>query len=182
MTTVMHYETIDDLACKVLRDHKITEAPIDPKRVAELIGLSVVEVPHENDDLCGLLLKGDKKAIIGVNALHHNNRKRFTIAHEIGHFLLHKNENTFLDHHENFDMVKFRKNSSPKTQEEREANCFAAALLMPAKLLKKNFVSLQEVMSDTQEIIQWLAKKYAVSADSMKWRLVNLQLIENHVG
>ena len=181
MTTEMIYSTIEDAAAKVLKDHKITEAPIDPKKIAELMGLSVVEVPNDNDDLCGLLLKGDKKAIIGVNALHHSNRKRFTIAHEIGHYLLHKNENTFLDHHENFDMVKFRKNSSPKTQEERDANCFAAALLMPVKMLKKNFTSLQEVTSDTQEIIQWLAKKYAVSADSMKWRLINLQLIENHM-
>ncbi|TSC79899.1 MAG: hypothetical protein G01um101425_376 [Candidatus Peregrinibacteria bacterium Gr01-1014_25] len=180
MTTEMIYSTIEDMATKVLKDHKITEAPIDPKKVAELIGLSVVEVPHDNDDLCGLLLKGDKKAIIGVNALHHSNRKRFTIAHEIGHYLLHKNENTFLDHHENFDMVKFRKNSSPKTQEEREANSFAAALLMPAKLLKKNFTSLQGVMSNSQEIIQLLAKKYAVSPDAMRYRLINLQLISAH--
>ncbi|MNV69463.1 hypothetical protein D3C71_1623750 [compost metagenome] len=71
-----------------------------------------------------------KDWVMKVNALHHPNRQRFTIAHELGHFSRHRGgQAEFVD--QNF----FRNgDSSPM---ESEANRFAGELLMPEEVFRK---------------------------------------------
>src|SRR3954470_4270018 len=68
--------------------------------------------------------------IIGINSSHPETRKRFTIAHEMGHLVLHQLDQVHVD--KQF-LVKLRDDISSQAIDphEIEANAFAAALLMP---------------------------------------------------
>ncbi len=76
----------------------------------------------------------DNKRIV-VNKDDSPNRQRFTIAHELGHYLLHKE---YVQDVKKYKVLLRRplKNGS-YALEEKEANCFAAYLLVPSNLLKK---------------------------------------------
>lgn len=89
--------------------------------------------------------------------------KNFTLAHELGHFLLHQNSNSF-----RIDLQDYSKEGDPSNQ-ETEANYFAGSLLMPKdKLLLaiKNTNTLEEV-----------AAAFAVSVPAVESRLKWLGLV-----
>ncbi|MEP1939481.1 MAG: ImmA/IrrE family metallo-endopeptidase [Balneola sp.] len=93
----------------------------------------------------GRLLINNNKAIISVNAgIEENGKKRFIQAHELGHFLLHKNKrNYFLCTSKDFNDWFTRSNI------EAQANQFAANLLMPEQPFKEAFkdaFNLNEVL------------------------------------
>ena len=118
-----------------------------------------------------------KRGAIGYNSAHASVRQRFTVAHEIGHYMLHvKNAHSrlFLDRY-----VVYRRDDQSSTgndREEIEANAFAAALLMPAELvrdeIRKNNLDL-----DDEDDLGVLAKRFNVSTTAMSFRLGNLGLL-----
>lgn len=127
---------------------------------------------------CIVRKSGDQGGTIGVNSRHHPNRKRFTIAHEIGHFLLHRGEELIIDR--NFKVTvshRDERSGTGESADEIEANHFAAALLMPAEFLKKDLLGRDFDASDDDQI-QDLAARYKVSAQAMTIRLVNLGYIQ----
>ena len=79
--------------------------------------------------------------IIGVNALHHPNRQRFTIAHECGHLILHKPQITKEVHVDKAlaspMLMRDSVSAAGVDEMEIEANLFAAELLMPKAILAK---------------------------------------------
>ena len=94
-------------------------------------------------------------------------RRRFTVAHEIGHFALghlKPGATKCRDFTSNFS-------SNSVNSEEREANSFAAQLLMPAKALK--FIVTENQVTD----VDVLAKTFGVSQVAMKYRLNNIGLV-----
>ena len=101
------------------------------------------------------------KWIIGVNKLHHKNRKRYTLAHELGHYILHKDKNVDI-----IDTTFFRNNKTDSI--EYMANEFAAKLLMPEDKVR-DFVDNQGIKN-----IGVLAEKFEVSASAMKFRIISL--------
>ena len=146
--------------------------------VARSLGLTVRYEPT-TADISGALYRRGRKAIIGVNRDNPKNRQRFTIAHEIGHFVLHRDDlhmdeaNAYPNepstpHRLLRDAVSARA-TDPK---EIEANRFAAALLMPAFMLKDSLDSCDLPLK--QQDIEDLAKKYEVSLQAMAFRLSNL--------
>src|SRR5574341_1209231 len=120
-----------------LRQLKTRKAPVDVWRVARQLGVRV-ERADLGEDCSGVLVRKGGAAVIGVNYSHHPNRQRFTIAHELGHFVLHKGDK-YID--KGMTTLQFRNaESSTGTQtEEREANQFAAALLMPQEWVRREF-------------------------------------------
>lgn len=72
------------------------------------------------------------RAVIGVNSFHPQNRGRFTIVHEIGKVYMDGINNIFRFQHRNQD------SSKGTNIEEKEANLFAAELLMPKQFLAKD--------------------------------------------
>ena len=133
-------------------------------------------------DLSGFLFRDakTKKAIIGVNATHHRNRQRFTIAHELGHYLLHAGEPVHVDKANVAYRINRRDEQSASGQDdsEREANLFAAELLMPARFLEKDVAAKGiDLLDDTA--VNELANKYGVSAQALTFRLMNIGLIAN---
>ncbi len=92
---------------------------------------------------------------------------RFTIAHELGHALIHKSEN----HH--YKPVRFRSDSISLDEKklEQEANQFAAWLLMPENELLNELANKDSISEDE---IRDIAKKFNVSFSAMNYRLSDL--------
>ena len=174
---------IRDLAEKLLAKHCPTGAPVRVEAIAEHYGIEL-KLERVDDDLSGFLYRdASGPAIIGVNRNHHENRRRFTIAHELGHFLLHEAERVHLDSRADGYALQLRSPESATGENinEREANLFAAEILMPAKSLEKDLRAHNLDLLDDDEnglkILKALAKKYKVSVQALTIRLNNLGYI-----
>jgi Zn-dependent peptidase ImmA (M78 family) len=118
-----------------------------------------------------MLIRDDDKVIIGVNSNHTEQRQRFSIAHEIGHFLLHEGKKLTVDRQIKYQ-VNFRdkKSSLGIDINEIEANRFASALLIPEKFINKDLEKYEIDIDGTnniEKICGELAQKYNVSLTSM---------------
>lgn len=125
----------------------------------------------EKQEFSGILVREGDKAILGVNRSHHLNRQRFTIAHEIGHYLLHEGDRIFVDRTYNVSMRSSTSSLGTDT-EEIEANTFASHLLVPDEFLAKDPDAVDIDMED-EDSIRRLARKYRVSPQAMTFRLIN---------
>lgn len=152
-----------------------TRPPIDVERVAKHLHLEIAYA-ELGEDVSGLLIsKGDKTAI-AIQASDAPNRKRFTIAHEIGHFYLRHQfepgEHVHVDH----GHVITPRNSRSSTgvdPKEIEANQFAACLLMPTRLLEARIKALR-IRSLRDSHVTYLANEFEVSEQAMTIRLSTL--------
>ena len=168
-------QAIERRALQVLRESGQLQVPVDVVQVAKDLGIRV-EYAEFDEGCSGVLVKGeDGTAVIGVNWEHHANRQRFTIAHEIGHFVLSHDGNTFVD---KGTYARFRdeESHSGNVTEERQANQFAASLLMPASLVKGAF---EERLFDPGDdsALGDMARAFQVSSQAMMFRLQNLGLL-----
>jgi Zn-dependent peptidase ImmA (M78 family) len=165
----MNTNNIEAQAVKILEAVGINEAAdIDVKRIAQYLNVNVQSTTLEAD-ISGLFVIKDNKPYIRYNRDEHEHRWRFTIAHELGHFLLHKDVPLFVDRKEKI----FFRNTQSATGEvmrERQANAFAAALLMPKHFIEQE---LGNVPSN-KEPVSHLAKVFNVSMMAMSFRLSNL--------
>ena len=164
---------VEPKANELLKRFQIDSAPINVFKIAENLGIKV-NFDNLDSDTSGVMLHKKNKTSVAINSSHHINRQRFTLAHEIGHYLLH------LSDHEDekifIDKRFFRNSESSKgsTKLEIEANAFAASLLMPKKLIKE---SIQNPVISDMDIFR-LAHQYEVSEQAMTLRLVKLEIIE----
>lgn len=162
------------LVQRLLAEHHVRSAPVDVVEIAKTLGVEVQETPAE-DDLSGFLYRDRKRnsAIIGVNADHHPNRRNFTAAHELGHYLLHDFHDVHVDRE---FKVWLRDGASSKGTdlEEKEANLFAAELLMPVHFLKRDVEEIGTIDLMDEEVLQELGAKYGVSTQAMTFRLAYL--------
>ena len=162
------------LAEKLLTENKIRLAPVPVGDIAETLGIEV-QLESTDDELSGFLYRDRKKklAVIGVNADHHPNRRNFTTAHELGHFLLHDFNKIHVDRQ--FKVWLRSEASSQGTDiEEMEANLFAAELLMPDRFLRKDVEQIGAFDALDEDILKDLAEKYGVSTQAMTFRLAYL--------
>jgi Zn-dependent peptidase ImmA (M78 family) len=159
-------------ASQLLREHQILKPPVDVERLAKQVGLRVVEEQLESE-ISGMLYREGGFAVILINQNDVHARKRFSIAHELGHYYLHTASSVFVDRR-----VRFRdSNSSQGTiKEEIEANNFAAELLMPQIFVLREAIRLRGRRSppSDEELIEELALVFNVSKQAMEVRLANL--------
>lgn len=135
--------------------------PLDVSRLTQSLGIIMRMQPMQGDESGSL--KKDKKTgewIITVNSLHHPNRQRFTIAHELGHYIKHSGLNDTFE-----DKVFFRNGETNNL--EIEANRFAAELLMP-EILFRNYTST------TSSDISDIANEFGVSSMAVRVRAKQL--------
>jgi Zn-dependent peptidase ImmA (M78 family) len=166
----MMIEKIESAAEQLLLRLDIKEVPTPIEDVARSLHIRISRAPSA--DFSGLLIRKDGHALIGVNSREAPVRQRFTIAHEIAHFILHPQKDAFVDYR------KERSGGEARPLRERYADMFAAALLMPRKHLLKDFRRLAKD-GYTDQITVALARQYAVSEDAMRFRLLNLNSIGN---
>lgn len=168
---------IEKVTIEILNEHKIDELPIPINDLAFQRGLAVR--PYDlGDNVSGVLVINDGTGFIGYNPNESKVRQRFTIAHELGHYELHNKDNESALFVDNQFKVEFR-NQNSSTGEmiyEREANAFAASILMPEKILVKEIKNHHFELSDDDNL-QELAKLFNVSVSAMTFRLVNLKLL-----
>jgi Zn-dependent peptidase ImmA (M78 family) len=115
-----------------------------------------------------------KARLIGIEMNHHEHRQRFSIAHEIGHYVLHAPQaelgGLFACTSGDMEISRFSNGRrSLHQRQEYEANQFASALLMP-----HSFV--QAMYKVTGGRLMPLAKHFKVSAKAMEIRLERLHL------
>jgi Zn-dependent peptidase ImmA (M78 family) len=169
---------IEEKVADLLLKHEVRKAPVKVDVHARAEGLQIVEAAFDGD-VSGALLRSKGIAGIAVNATQHPNRKRFTIAHELAHYLL---AHTTEDHIDWKFTVLRRDGASSEASDIREivANAFAANLLMPTDFLKadlKRYTNYRGEIELDDSARQALARKYKVSEMAMTFRLVNLGLI-----
>src|SRR5437763_689254 len=80
----------------VLEGAQVREAPVPVEALAAEVN-AVLRYQHFDGEVSGMVHCQDGKAIIGINSSHPETRQRFTIAHEIGHLLLHQSEALHVD-------------------------------------------------------------------------------------
>jgi Zn-dependent peptidase ImmA (M78 family) len=152
----------------------IRSLPVSVERVAKFLGIEIRFVPLD-DELSGMVFIKDKTTFIGVNSLHHPNRQRFSIAHEIGHAVMHKEMLEGKVHVDKGIKVLMRSgiSSTGTVNEEIQANQFAAELLMPKDLLI-NTLKDKLIDIDDEGPIDDLARKFKVSKRAMEHRIRNI--------
>jgi hypothetical protein len=138
---------------QILRAVGVLTPPVDVRDIASRLGIAMHEVPSPG--WSGAVQSGSAGAHIWVPGEDAEVRKRFTIAHEIGHLMLHP------------DVTQFRDTNFRGDPQEASANRFAAALLMPAWMLEHHARALGFDLDE-------LARRFFVSRDAMKYRLLNL--------
>lgn len=161
-------------ATRVLTEFGVKKAPVPVERIIKALNI-VLEYAPLDSELSGMAYIKDDVAIIGLNALHHPNRQRFSAAHELGHHVLHSDELQKSIHVDKGIRVLARDELSAEGIDKREieANTFAAELLMPEDLI------LQALNADGLDIedddsVEKLANKFRVSASAMRFRLASL--------
>jgi hypothetical protein len=147
------------------------QAPVDITAMATDLGLSVYESYDLPVGVSGKIFSdtGEESPsgyAIAVNANEPYRRRRFTIAHECAHYLLHRAKIG----DELIDDGMYR-SQKLNTREEIEANNLAADLLMPRRLIN-NFI--RQGISDPES----LAERFEVSGSAMKVRLRYLYQLE----
>ncbi len=160
------YKYAEKMASDLIVEFK--EAPIKLFPIAEKLNLEIIPYDDFPNDVSALLLKQKERSIIGVNTKHSKTRQRFSIAHEIGHYVLAHYKESYLDLTDIYEDAN-NLHSSLKDFEEKEANCFASELLIPAGMITKDFKKLKDAPS--------LAEQYEVSDQALWIKLMKLKLV-----
>lgn len=160
-------------AQQILEENNISlSPPIDLYLLLERLHISALgedfssiedAVGYEHGEILGAAItKGDLLTIF-YRQSDSENRKRFTIAHELGHCSLHT-ETLETEH------IELRKNSNSEDYREKSANIFAGELLIPEKSLREIYGRL------FNPSLAVLAQIFKVSTNVMAARLDHLAL------
>ncbi len=129
--TKARYSLVERIADKLTRAY--SSPPIPALEIAESHGVDVIFDTFDayKDTMAGFCDFSARK--IYVNSEDHVNRQNFTIAHELGHWILHKEY--FLREPGKYTILPRFQSPNKSDPFEQEANCFAANLLVPRRLL-----------------------------------------------
>ncbi len=157
------------LIAVILKHHPNWTAPVPVEELATAV--NIVKITElEFDGFEGALQTDAKKqkGVILYKAGARNDRRRFTIAHELGHFLMpsHKGNQQCTA----ADLRETRRDTVHQRQ-EAEANRFAAGLLMPKPWFCKDMDGLGD--ADVTHV-QTLAKRYGTSLEATSNRYIEL--------
>lgn len=142
----------------VLRMFGIKAPPVDVIGMARSLGVLVRGV--SDPGWAGAVRSKDDKAVIWVRTGDSPNKQRFTVAHELGHLLLHDTQAMAFRDNNNFS-------GGPR---EQEANAFAGRLLVPLWMLEAVALNLGPLQGE-------LARAFKVSEDVMRIRMAALDAL-----
>jgi Zn-dependent peptidase ImmA (M78 family) len=165
------YAKIQREVLELIERANVNAPPVPVEKIARMLGARIVKSDFKNE-ISGLLVRRGNEIVIGVAKEQATTRQRFTIAHEIGHLVLHEAEEVHVDRE---FRVKLRSQQSSEAVDvdEIEANAFAASLLMPEHFLRNDVRKLSIDFDDASQI-QVVARRYGVSSQAMTFRLMNL--------
>lgn len=165
-------DNMGEVAEKVLDKFEIDQVPVPIISIIKKLGFQVYQQKME-DELSGFIVVDDQwkdrfgtNKLVLVNSEHNNGHKRFTIAHELAHYLFDYDEKKPSYYN------AYYKNSD-RLPDERCANQFAANLLMPKNLFIDEYNKAKKL---DVNIVAMLADKFEVSAKAAERRLEELKL------
>jgi len=147
-------------AKKVLEENYVVEPPVDVYLLAANSGIEIREeaFPVEFVNVSGFINFESDHPVMYVNANDPPNRRKFTVAHELGHWLLHEK----IIRNDSKKTVLFRMAlGADKDPIETEANAFAAELLVPMDMFERE---------EDAKSVKDLADIFEVSADVIGYR------------
>lgn len=144
--------------------------PLEIRQVVNKLFHIEIEEADLGRDVSGFLERIDSKWKIYLNRFESESRKRFTIAHELGHFVCHR-EKYSGGGITTPDQVFFRDDTL--SDEEKEANDFAANLLMPEDIFR------EQVKAGHRKIID-LAARFKLSTAAIKYRAYKLGMLSEY--
>ena len=151
-------EYITNRAENILKQYSNAMYPIAIVDIAEKLGLIVKKAQFSKTDIAGMLNRQDKTIYVAESD--NMGRRRFSIAHEIGHYVLHEDEK-YISYRDNISTLGF-------DIKEVEANFFAANLLMPEKEIK--------ALYNANYTLENMSHYFAVSRAAVGFRLKSLGL------
>lgn len=175
----MQREEIQHQAKIFCKENNITKYPVDIIAICEQQGITVFE-EYLSPQVSGFLMVNNNEIekygvqkVIVVNLSDSAKRRRFTIAHELAHFLLHKKKE---------ENIYAHRDAGQRNEMEREADEFASCVLMPEDLVKEE---LQIYEKYAKKLFPFalpyalkkarIAEKFAVSEMAADVRLHDLQ-------
>lgn len=171
----------------IIENLDIHEIPVNVWQIARDLGLEVLEANFKNKNVSGSIIVTEKipdllksfntnKAII-LNKNEDSKVQAFTVAHELGHYVMDISGKTSF--FENYHISKEKKEILTNEERQRKliedrADKFAAMLLMP----EKEFIEYYEnsIMKDTKEIYEEMANKFMVPIEGVKKRFEELNI------
>ena len=156
----------------------ISEAPVNIEAIIRCWNIELDKRADLPEGVAGEIRKKDDGGYkISINKADHYYRQRFTMAHELGHFMYHTKK---MGEVGISDSVKYRSlnNSNIGDQEEMEANKFGASILMPEELVikySKERGAVSEGSQLNQEVVKEIAKDFQVSYQAMEFRISGLR-------
>ena len=158
------YEGVKLKADQVLKENFINNPPIDVYEIAKNEGLDI-EIKDFGDEFNNIsgYIKPELRKIF-VNSRDSENRKKFTIAHELGHWILHK-EKLESEPEKYAVLYRIPLGRAQDDPIEQEANYFAANLLVPEEML----IARRDKKTEDE-----LAREFHVSRDVIGYRLSDL--------
>lgn len=159
------YDRAKESALRILKESYISNPPVPVHELVEVHGLALIKKSFDDDSFSGIINLEKKHMIINEKDSHY--RQRFTIAHELGHWILHQKEL-----YENKDeAILFRKpiGSLETSKIEKEANFFAANLLVPNFMLAE--MELEFKNKSEKEKNRILSEIFEVSMEVIGYRL-----------
>ena len=166
-------EVIEEKAADLRREGKVDKFPVDTIALAVRLGIGVAFFDFDDPAIVGMIHKGKEGWEILLRESGPIRRLIFTVAHELGHYVLHLRERDagqYID----TDIQLYRMSEGPASRDrgeramEIQANMFAAALLMPDALVRSEWAIHRSVSK--------LAKTFGVSQLAMRYRIDQLEL------
>ena len=139
-----------------------------PVPIDELVGSGLRILPWKFDNIDGLVVELDAGAVIWLNKEQAKTRQRFTLAHELGHYLLRHVDEFYVDLGGELSPNATGEHPGYNWRAERAANDFAANLLMPASMIRRAAAATTNITT--------LASQFKVSPAAMGFRLTTLRI------
>lgn len=152
----------------LIEEHQDT-APVRLSQLARALGVPV-KAATLAPGISGEIRPDGESFVIRVNRHDPSKRQRFTVAHELSHFLLHADQiNTGIS-----DDVLYR--SALSDRREAQANRLAADVLMPDELVRASVEEAQE--KGVGDLVLFLAEQFLASEGAMRIKLEQLGMID----
>lgn len=166
---------------EAMRQQRIIQnrAPVDVDAIAHALGVSVrYDYSLEPQGIIGQITFEGEHPVVRINPWQnaYEPRRRFTLAHELGHFVLHSNDERteFIDSQQTMSRTATYWNPI-----ESQANTFAAELLMPQELIVREGQAIIDTYKRQTGMTQMpadaflsaMAERFVVSNQSMEYRL-----------
>lgn len=179
------------------------DIPVDIELIAEsALGIRIIPLDdlRSDSDIDGLGSRDFKFIYVDKDQYsddRYYNRIKFTIAHELAHYMLHREYIESLEINSGDEWIAFRLNMDEDELEwfERQANEFAGRLLVPIEPLVVIFPSVRDEITkkmswmdkmNTEELITTAARKicnhFGISADVIERRLRKEETVRERLG